>query len=58
MKASIASGLSNFRPRAASSASRILARTARYPSGAGSEPRVPQKRINIGNLTPMRKSAI
>ena len=48
MKASIACSVSNTCPRAASSASRILARTARSRSGAGSEPRVPQKRTRNG----------
>src|SRR6202034_877565 len=47
IKRSMASGSSKFIPWAASSASWIFARTARLPIGAGSEPRVPQKRINI-----------
>src|SRR6516162_1681745 len=48
MNASIACSVSSACPRAASSASRILPRTARSRSGAGSEPRVPQKRIRNG----------
>ena len=48
MNASIACSVSRACPRAASSASRILARTARSPSGAGNEPRVPQNRTRNG----------
>ena len=49
MKRSMASGPSKLIPWAASSASWIFVRTARLPIGAGSEPRVPQKRINIAS---------
>ena len=48
MNASIACSVSSACPRAASSASRILPRTACSRSGAGSEPRVPQKRTRHG----------
>ena len=54
IKASIASGVSSTCPRAASSASRILARTARSRSGAGNEPRVPQKRTRSGSAARSR----
>src|SRR6516225_8339014 len=48
MKVSSASAGSNRRPLAATSAARILRLSATWPSGAGSEPRVPQKRTTIG----------
>src|ERR1700732_3222815 len=48
MKSSIAASLSSACRRAATSASRILARTARSDSGAGSEPRVPRKWMRNG----------
>jgi hypothetical protein len=61
MKLSIASGVSRVCPRAASSASRILLRIADSRSGAGSEPRVPQKRTRSGafgsGLPSSRRSA-
>src|ERR1700722_1803313 len=47
MKRSIASASSRLIPRAANNASRIFARTALALSGAGSEPRLPQKRTSI-----------
>jgi len=48
MKSSSAASVSSACPRAATSASRILARTTCSCSGAGSEPRVPQKRRRNG----------
>src|SRR5712692_8703305 len=56
IKPSIASAVARLRPRAASSASRIFARTAPCPSGVGSEPRVPQNRT--GMSLPGRDPAI
>ena len=47
MKLSIASGVARSRSRAAKRALRIFARTAPCPSGADSEPRVPQNRTGI-----------